>query len=122
MGLCSQALSSAQIQLSVHKTSQYQNHLVPVSASSSREGAGFGCGCALGNRGHPEVRALGGLEIGMKVDTVTMANLLEKGNPWVPEIHGMLLLGAGPCCAPEPLPRASKLRRSKATTGVGGQR
>lgn len=68
--LCSQALSSAQIQLSLHKTSQFQNHLVPVSVSSSREWAGSGYGSALGRRGHPKVRALGGLEIGMELNTL----------------------------------------------------
>lgn len=43
---------------------------MPVSVSSSWEWAGFGYGSALGSRGHPKVRALGGLEIGMKLDTL----------------------------------------------------
>lgn len=49
-GLCSQALGSPQIQLSLHKTSQCQNHLVPVSVSSSKDWAGFGYGSALESR------------------------------------------------------------------------
>lgn len=55
-----------------------------------------------------------GSESGVVEQAVTTGSLMELGNP---EIQGMLLLLGGPCCAPEPPPRAPGL-----ITGVGGQR
>lgn len=43
---------------------------MPVSVSSSWGRLGFGYGSALGSKGHPKLRALGALGIGVEVATL----------------------------------------------------